>query len=207
MRLPLYLAYRRIGIGTPKLLDRPATPGVLGAIVDFFRICIGTCVVWQCMGLAGQHVGPVHTLPLCLAALASQAPRPPVTGLPLWPPLPTGTRALGLAMAGLILSEPPAATLLLQAVLAALLLTGNREGYCSTQLLSSPLSRARMQRLAVALETATLPAAVVLHPMPSGASALGAGLPILEGAWVCQGMLALLVCTLGRLICHAQLSS
>ncbi len=84
-------------------------------------------------------------------------------------------------MAGLVLSEPPAATLLVQAVLAALVTAGNSAGYCSTPLLASPLSRVRMQRLASVLETATLPAAVALQPLPSGASALRGGLPILEG--------------------------
>ncbi|PRW21013.1 mRNA cap guanine-N7 methyltransferase [Chlorella sorokiniana] len=132
VRLMFYLSYRRAGIGTIDVLDRPATAGLTGVMIDFFRISLGT-------------------------------------------------RALGLAMAGLVFGEPPAATLLVQSVYVALLMAGNSEGYCSTQLLASPLSRARMHRLAAALETATLPAAVVLQPLPSGSSALSAGLPILQG--------------------------
>ena len=76
-------------------------------------------------------------------------------------------------MAGLVLCGPPTSTLLVQAALAALVSAGSVGGYCGTQLLSSPLSHARMRRLAQTLDAASLPAALLLPPYVTPA-----GLPL-----------------------------
>lgn len=93
-----------------------------------------------------------------------------------------GVRLLPLTFHSIFLVLPPLSALFTQVGLTAL--TWNSAGYCSTQLLRDPLSKARLQQLAGMLEYTALPL-VAVQPVASvllpSADVLSGG-PLLQPA-------------------------
>lgn len=115
-----------------------------------------------------------------------------------------GTRLLLLAVCGVVLAMPPGVTLVAQAALLAL--TANNTAYCSTQLLSHPLTQRRARWLASHLELggATL---LALNPamFPHASSTLQGRTPPLQ---TCTDVLLFLQVSIGVLlptVCAARL--
>jgi hypothetical protein len=80
-----------------------------------------------------------------------------------WSRIFLGIRLVSSAVVPLVLPQRPLLTMTTQTVL--LWLISNAPGYCTCKLLTEPLSRQRMQRLAAGMDLATVP---LLAVAPSG---------------------------------------
>ncbi|KAL4428463.1 hypothetical protein ABPG75_002552 [Micractinium tetrahymenae] len=114
-----------------------------------------------------------------------------------------GTRLLLLAACGVVLAMPPSITLLVQAAL--LYLTLNNRAYCSTQLLSHPLTQQRAAWLASHLELSGVTLLALNPAMLHHSSFRRGSIPPLQ---TCTDVLLFLQVSVGVLlptICAARL--
>lgn len=84
---------------------------------------------------------------------------------------------MGRTLYPIVITAPPCTTLVTGLPLSAL--SSNSQGYCGTSLLQDPLTRARAQSLAQALESSTLPLSML---MPVSVN-FNTTMAIIEGEW------------------------
>lgn len=161
-------------MGTALVVERPASPGMLGLAGDFLRLtggewgpCGCPCAdaswlpCWPGMPAAerGNHAAPAAGYsPPALAPLNPARLRPSRRA--------AGMRVLPLLCMSSFMPLPPLAALLTHLALAAL--TWNPGAFCSTRLLQDSLSQRRLGIAARVLEYAAMPLAAVQPHLAAG---------------------------------------